>query len=360
MPEYTSESATTAGLDSVTNVKVSASSPDAEGHAGETRWYYNEADKHLGYYQNIPEINSALKVLVDRVVGQGWESDTRTKVILENIRGSGKQNFIQIIKNLLTQKKIFGDAFAQIIRNDNGTLINLKPLYPGDIVSVWDENGMLVRYEQINRINKNAVKKIQPKDMLHLMNRSLGNEIHGQSLIKPLKKIIDAKNEALTDEIAIRHRDKALGIAYYDTDDTGKITFTNTQIKKAVENGDMLGLPKDTVEITEFPNKSPADRIQWLQYLDNLFYQVVGTPKVLVTSEGFTEAGGKAGLLAFEPNEIAEKKELEDDLWNQLARRVTFARSPSILGNEQETQQKNAGQTGIQQNETQVNTARTE
>jgi len=122
----------------------------------------------------------------------------------------------------------------------------------------------------------------------------------------------------------------------------------------------MLGLPKDAAKIEPFPTKSPADRIAWLQYLDNLFYQVGGIPKVLVTSEGFTEAGGKAGLLAFEPNEISEKIKLEEEIWNQLGIRIRFNRAPSLLGNEQETQSKNAGQVGMQANETSVSASRTE
>ena len=164
----------------------------------------------------------------------------------------------------------------------------------------------------------------------------------------------------MEDEINIRHRDKALGIVYYDTDDSGKISYANTQIQTAVNKGEMLGLPKDTAEIREFPSKTPADRIQWLQYLDNLFYQVVGTPKVLVTSEGYTEAGGKAGLLAFEPVELAEKIQLEEDLWNQLAIRIKFKRAPSLLGEAVGTEERNAGQTGIQPSEAMMGAARTE
>ena len=86
----------------------------------------------------------------------------------------------------------------------------------------------------------------------------------------------------------------------------------------------------------------------------------MGTPKVLVTSEGFTEAGGKAGLLAFEPVEIAEKLQLEEDLWNQLAIKIKFKRTPSLLGEAIGTEQKNAGQIGVQPNETEVVAQRTE
>src|SRR3990167_9725132 len=191
---------------------------------------------------------------------------------------------------MIIEKKVFGDVFAEIIKGDNKdkTLINLKKLYTGDIRIVLGKNGLIERYEQRSNTPEGKTKKFKPEEILHLSNDRIANEIHGTSIIDALKKIIDAKNQALEDEILIRHRDKALGIAYYDTDDAGKITYANSQIEKAVNKGEMLGLPKDTVEIKEYPSKSPSDRIGWLQYLDNLFYQVGGVPKVLVTSEGFT------------------------------------------------------------------------
>lgn len=361
MPLYDVNSATTTDFTgTVSNVTIGPKQPDATGAGKPITWDFPDAAKHLGYYHSIPELKSALHVLAQRVCGLGWEADPGTTVILENFIGWGEDSFDSIMKMLLIEKKVFGDAFAEIIRNDKGLLLNIKKLYAGDMRIEMDENGLIDHYEQRSNVPNGKKKTFEPERILHLSNDRIANEIHGTSVIEALKKIIDAKNQALEDEITIRHRDKALGIVYYDTDDAGKISYANSQIEAAVNKGEMLGLPKDTAEIKEFPNKSPADRIAWLQYLDNLFYQVVGTPKVLVTSEGFTEAGGKAGLLAFEPTELSEKRELEQDLWNQLGLRIKFARAPSLLGEAVGTEQKNAGQTGIQQNEVQTGATRTE
>ena len=342
--------------DNVDDVTISSATPDAS--EGKQVWDFPEANDNLGYYKTIPELKSALHVLAQRVAGMGWEAlSTRDQVILESITGWGEDTFASICINLIVQKKIFGDAFAEIIRNDNGTLINIKPLYPGNMRVVTDEQGLIDHYEQ--RVPKRPNRKLTPDRVLHLCNDRIANEIHGTSIIGSLKTIIDAKNEALSDERKIRHRELALGVLEVDTDDTTKLGTAKTAYQDAVNKGEVLVLPKGVAEIKDSPN-SPRDRIQWLQYLDNLFYQVVGTPKVLVTSEGYTEAGGKAGLLAFEPTEIAEKLELESDLWNQLAMRIKFKRTPSLLGEAIGTEEKNAGQTGIQQNETEVRPTRTE
>ena len=364
MPNYDIKSATTTDYaGSVADVTVSAVTPDSQGTQKKIIWDFPDAARHNGYYQSIPELKSALHVFAQRVCGLGYDVLVGNKLELDHVRGSGKETFTSIIMQALIESKVFGDSFTELVYADKENpvkLINMKRLYTGDMVVIYNEQGLIEGYEQKSNNPKAENIKFKPFQILHLTNDKLGNELHGTSVIRALKKIIDAKNQAFEDEIMIRHRDKALGIVYYDTDDAGKISYANSQIQDAVNKGEMVGLPKDTALIEEFPSKAPADRIQYMQYLDNLFYQVVGTPKVLVTSEGFTEAGGKAGLLSFEPVEISEKLKLEENIWNQMAKKLKFKRASSLLGNEQETQSKNAGQTGIQDNETSVSPTRTE
>jgi hypothetical protein len=334
---------------------------DSQSSGGEIVYDFTEADKQLGYWKTVPELRSALNIFGKRVAGLGYEVDNRTREQLEFLTGWGKDTFSSTMQMMVIECLLFGDSFAEIVRESgDGIIINIKKLYPGDMRIVMGENGLIKRYEQVSNIPGQKPKKFSTEKIFHLSNERIGNEMHGTSIIESLKIYLDAYYQALNDEITIRHRDKALGIVYYKTDDTGQIIFANSQIAKAVNKGEMLGLPEDTAKIEPFPSKSPGDRINYLQFIVNQFYSVVGTPKVLVTSEGFTEAGGKAGLIAFEPNEIAGKLKLEEDIKNQLGLTVKFVGSPSILGNEQQTQQKNSGQTSIQPNETEVRPTRTE
>lgn len=359
MAELDVNKTTTTALDSgVDKVTISSAQLDAQG-AKEISYTFPDANQNLDYYQSIPELQSALNVLSFRVAGLGYKAEDFYLKQLEDLTGWGEDSIDLIFRMLVIEKKVFGDAFAEIVRNDNGTLINLKKLYAGDMKIVLDKQGRIDYYEQMSNVPGGKPKKFKTHEILHLCNNRIANEIHGTSIIPVLKKIIDAKNEALTDERKIRHRELALGVMYVDEDDTAKLNHIKEQYKDAVNNGEVLVLPSDTAKLGDNP-QTPRDRIQWLQYLDNLFYQVVGIPKVLVTSEGFTEAGGKAGLLAFEPVELAEKRELEQDIWNQLAIRIKFIRSPSLLGEAVGTEKKNAGQTGVQQNETEVRPTRTE
>lgn len=361
MPNLDINSATTTNFEgTVSKVTISPVTPDQQGTQEEIPWDFPDADKHNSYYQ-IPEIRSLLSVYSQRLCGLGYDCSPIDRVILEHVSGTGEDTFTSILRQAKEEAKIFGDSFTEIVTDEESEiLVNLKRLYTGNMRLVRNPQGLIERYELRSNTPGGKNIKFKPEQILHFTNSKVGSEIHGTSIALILKKILDAKNQALDDEITIRHRDKALGIVYYDTDDAGKISYANSQIEKAVNKGEMVGLPKDTALIEAFPSKPPSDRIGYLQYLDNLFYQVGGIPKVLVTSEGFTEAGGKAGLLAFEPNEISEKVLLEEQLWNQLGIRIKFKRAPSLLGDAVGTEQKNAGQTGIQPNETEVRPTRTE
>ena len=161
--------------------------------------------------------------------------------------------------------------------------------------------------------------------------------------------------EALDDERVIKHRDKALGIVYYETDKAGKISYANQQIENAVKNGEMVGLPKDTATIEPYPSRSSEDRTGWISFLENRFFQNIGVPRAIASSDGTSEVGGKMGHVIFEPIYTKEQKDLEEDLSTQQAIFITFNRPPSLGGLVSQEEAKNTGQQNLQPNDSVVN-----
>ncbi len=350
-------SSTTTDLDNaVVAYSVDTKTLDIENAGGgETFWYFDKATANFGYYSEIPEINSAANSLATWSVGKGWEAeDSTTTVLLENLSGMGSDTFQTIMWNHMVMKKIVGDAFCEIIRSKKGELINLLPISPERIRLVISK-GRIKRYEVWN---SEKWRPIKPENMLHSMNNRLGDQIHGTSQIDAVKWVIDARNEALVDNRKIEHRGMALGIIKYKTSNATKITYANSQVEKAIKNGDMVGIPEDTMDIVDFPAKSIQDRMPWIQYLENFFYQTFGVPRSIATSDGTSEVGGKMGHVIFEPVYSREQMELEADLWNQLAIKVKFNRPPSLAGLQQETEEKNTGQLGIQPNDVEASMTR--
>jgi hypothetical protein len=354
MSELNISSATTTNFTgTIPNFIVAQRALDAVSpNQDETYWYFDKATTYYGYYLTIPEIFSAANAMATWAFGAGWSTDdTALKQELLHVKGMGKDTFAKIVWNHEVVKLIVGDAFIEVKRKEN-KIINMIPISPERVRIVFNQEGMIKRYDTWNGKEWRAIKK---EDMLHSSNKRLGDQLHGTSQIEPSKFIIDARNEALSDERIIKHRDKALGIAYYETDKAGKITYANSQIEKAVKNGEMVGLPKDTVKIEAYPSRSSEDRTGWISYLENFFYQVFGVPRSIATSDGTSEVGGKMGNVNFEPTYAKERIDMEDDLWCQQAISIKFEKQASLGGLVQDNMAKNSGMTSIQPNDVTAN-----
>jgi len=339
---------TTADMSGVQDFSVSSAPLDKQD--GKHYQYYPEAAKNFGYYKTIPELNTGLNSYATWTAGLGYKTENKnTQVILERLTGWGEDSFTSIMQNLIIVKKVVGDAFAEIIRNDKGTLINLKPISPERIRTEINPKGMIVGYEQLI---KGKWIKIPKEQMLHLCNNRIGDETHGQSVMDKCKWVIDALHEVLEDHRKVIHRNLVpVRIIEVDTDNTTKIATFKTQYKEAIKKGEVLVIPKGAVAFKD-NNIVVQDPASWINTLQNYFYIAIGIPRVIATSENYTEAGSKVGFLTFEPVYTNEQHLLESDLWNQVAIKVIFNRPPSLSGVIQEDEQKNAGQLGFQPNDT--------
>ena len=329
----------------------------ANANKEETFVYYDKATENFGYYFNHPQVSSPIISLTTWSFSRGWTTDDPLmEAQLDHITGNGKENFDTVIWNHGNVKLSNGDSFAEVIMNKKKTIIlNMINISPERVKTVF-KGARIIRYEIWN--GKKWVVK-ETDEILHSFNKKIGDQVHGSSMIQSGKVIIDTLLEAHADERIIKHRDKALGIVYYKTNNAGKITFANTQIEKAVKNGEMVGLPEDTAKIEPYPSKSSEDRQNWLQYNENLNYQTGGVPRSIATSDGTSEVGGKMGHIIFEPIYTKEQVDMENDLWNQFAIQIKFNRPPSLGGMQPELDEsKNTGQIGIQPNDLSVTTER--
>ena len=310
--------------------------------------YFPDAPQLFGYYLEISEIFSAANGMANWAVGLGYETDDlNLKIELDHVTGDGSETFDSIMWNHEVVKLICGDAFCEVKRQDE-KIINMIPISP-ERIRIAKKNGRIMHYETWDGMKWVTIEK---EKMLHSRNKKIGDANTGTSQISPSKKTIDAMNEALADERVIKHRDKALGIAYYKTDNVGKIAYANSQIEKGVANGEMIGLPEGTVKVEPYPSRSSEDRSNWISLLQNKFYQDFGVPRSIVSSDGVSEVGGKIGHVIFQVPAAIEAKRLEQDLWRQQQIKLTFNRPPSLGGMEPELDEaKNTGQLNMQPND---------
>ena len=320
---------------------------------------YNESDeavvpfpnaaKYFGYYKKYGQLKKAIDTLMIYVVGKGFSTDAGTGVILDHINGWGEDTIHSILWNLGVVSMVQGDAFAEIIREEGkekGKILNLKPISPERMKIILNKKGTIERYEQVQAGNTN--KKLKKEDVLHICNDRIGDEQRGTSVVECCEWVINAIEEARRDYRVLLHRNVVpVRIIEVDTDDTAKRNTFMEEYKDAIRKGEVLVVPKGTVEIKD-TTLQIQDPIAWIQSLENYFYLAVGIPKVIASPDGLSEGSSKVSYLVFEPIYTFKQMLMESDLWNQCQFRIKFNRPPSLQDNIQSNEAKNTSQTGFQ------------
>lgn len=322
MPETDIDSAVASDLtNAVTVFNVASETTDAPQGDKEYEFIIEDWEVNLGYYKSIPELQTAIDAKSNWVVGAGFEADNATTLLLDTIKGNGKDSFNSILRNAQTVKTLAGDSFAEIIRDKKELLINLKPLDPSSMKIVSNGKGRIIRYEQINKV-KEVVKTFQPEEIFHLSRNRIADEVHGISIVPSIQKIIDARAEAMADWKTVLHRHVSpLIIWHLDTDDTAEIaTFKKTN-DKAIANQENMYIPKGAVEpeIVATATNATLNPLASIEQLNDNFYQVVNVPQIIVgNAKAFTDASGKIVYLAYEQSVKGEQLYMEEQILSQL------------------------------------------
>ncbi len=318
--------------------EVGAMQTEGISDNNETEYLNPDFTKYYGYYHTIPELKAAIDAKATWTVGKGYKADARTQAILDNISGNGVDTFDSILKNMSIISHVNGDAYAEIIKSDKGTLINLKPLDPTSMTVVFNRKGIIIRYEQRSKTGAKRVKKtFEPFEIFHLTKDRIADEIHGTSIIRSVQWVIDARNEAMDDQRTLMHRNvKPIVFFKLDEDNQTKIDEFITKMDKAIAKGENIYIPRGTVEfeVLSIPPNATMNPLPWIDSLSAFFWKAVRIPQIIVGgSQEFTEATAKIAYLAFQQNVEEEQRIIETQMWQQLAIKIELE-FPASLQNE--------------------------
>ena len=342
-----------------TNIVGEASIPsmNTQGATGqkETEYLNTNWSKYWGFFNANPELKSALILKSIWNVGKGYTTnDVETQVILEHISGKGKTTFRDILFNMDLIKNLGGDSYAEIIRDeDSGTILNLKPLDPGSIKTICNDKGIIIRYEQINKLpeGQKTIQKWKPNEIFHLTNNFLADNILGISDIVALEKTILAEQENFDDIKKIMHHQAIPMILWkLKTDDQAKIRDFITKINNARKLGEDMFIPDDENVVTsEVIQINVAQAIfEWRNDIRNKFYRSIGIPQIVPGAGGqSTESESKVIYLAFEQIVEHNQAYIEEQVWNQLGLKINLIPPASLAADLQRDQQKDSGQMGM-------------
>ena len=336
----------------VSEFEVGALNTEGVSDSEETEYLNPYFTKWYGYFKTISELNAAIKARATWTVGKGYKSDDRTRIILDNITGRGVDTFDSILKNLIVVSSINGDAYAEIIRNPTtGTLINLKPLDPSSVTVVFNRKGIIKRYEQRSKTGTVETKrKFTTQEIFHLTKDNVADEIHGTSIIESVQWVIDAINETMRDQRVLMHRNVVPKIVWkLDTDSEAKIAKFKATAEKATANAEHLYIPMGATdfEVLSIPPNATLNPLPWIEYLNSQFWKAVRIPQIVVGgSQEFTEATAKIAYLAFQQDVEESQKDIEEQVWEQLALKIELD-FPASLENELLSDEKKDKTSGV-------------
>ena len=288
----------------------------------EFEWNNAEWSQQLGYYKTIPELMTAVDAKANWTIGAGYEAEEGTMILLDGIKGHGKDSFNSIISNMIRTYTIAGDSFAEIILDSDDVLLNLKPLDPSSVTIVYNNKGRIIKYKQLSKTPKGNDKIFLPEKMLHLSRKRIADEIHGISIIPAVEWIILARNEAMQDWKRVLHRNvDPLWIFHLDTDDTTQISAFKAKMDAARGNGENMYIPKGAVvpELVATATNAGLNPLTWINQLNDYFFQAVNVPQIIVgNGKEFTDASSKIAYLAYEQSVKNEQLYVEEQMALQL------------------------------------------
>ena len=336
----------------MTDFSVATMNTDGISDSRETRWQQSKWSKYYGYYIKIPELNSTIDARATWTVGKGYLADEDTVFLLDKIKGYGRDTFNTILENMIRTMFIGGDSYAEIVRDENLELINLKPLDTGVMTIVLDSKGIIKGYEQTSKIKGKGSIKFKPEEIFHLSRNRVADSVHGTSVIEKLEAIILMRNESMTDYKEMMHRFmKPRYIFHLDTDDTTKIAAFKAKMDKAWSDGENMYVPKGAVvpeQMSISPN-STLNPLAWIDSLNDSFYEACATPKIIVgNSKNFTEASAKIVYLAFQQSVEEDQLYIEEQCGSQLGVDIDL-QFPASLENEMLSDNKKDAENGAAQ-----------
>ena len=297
-------------LDKKDFYSVNSKDIDSPSIENETYWTPQWAKWH-GIYRAIPELRAVINKLASWTFGRGIKADKKNEDKLKKIKGNGKDSPRRVLKNQWRAALICGDSFAEIVKDVQGRMTNLKPLNPATIKIVYDKYRIINRYVQTT---SGAV--FSPDEIYHLSYEPIADETHGIPFPEALEYLINSRNEGLEDLRVLYHRNiKPIQFFEVETDDIAKLNSIETTINNAYKKSENVVIPAGVIKEIKrstIPQHGTLNSLDYIKFLVRIFVSSCGVPEVVMGwGEETTEASSKIIYLSFQ-------QEIEDmQLYNQ-------------------------------------------
>lgn len=274
----------------------------------------------LGFVNKIPLLRSIINANADSVTASwqtyGDHAEQMAK-ILDNFEGTGKETFKQIIHKLFRQAKTGGNAYAEVVTNDDGEVLNLIPLPPQNVKVIF-QKGIIKKYEETE-----DGERFQPEEIFHLAYNPWGAQHWGTGVVEPMQNLLIDLLQVQDDMAKIYHRYiKPIHVVEFDSDDSTQIDAFKTEWAKLknIPEADII-VPKGLVSVTRasIPQFSTLDPAQWHRILvDQILMSSRVSENLLGIGTQNSEESARMQMAGFNQMVRMDQKWLEENLRRQL------------------------------------------
>jgi hypothetical protein len=297
--------------------------------------YKSEYLKWKGYYDKIPILRSTINAVADAVAAS-WNTYGNNgevlRPILNNFEGNGKETFKTLMRNAVATGMICGDAYFEIVYNDDLGVENLVML-PSDNIKVIIKNGRIKRYEEITQPTGENAAKWRPEEIFHYVNNQIGASVHGNSDIEPLNDLLIWLKQVQTDYADIMHNYAIpKELLSMDTDDPTEMQkILDKWISMKNRGYKVMAYNKDDVEPKAFSVPVDLDPSAWHELIIKQILASMRVPDLaLGTGTVNSEESARMKYSGFRQLVRMKQQLLEEQLQRQLFPQIFPEDTPSI------------------------------
>ena len=293
--------------------------------------YTTDYLKWKGRIADVPVVQEMLEAHADAVVNSyklTGSNARKMERMLKLCRGSGKETFKLILKNMYKIARVCGDSYAECVYDDEGN-IDLQIL-PSDNIQQVVKNGRIIKYKELN-----SSVEWMPNEIFHLPYRPNGATSHGTSTIEGMNNLLLDWLQLMDDSSKMFHRYvKPWYLFKIDTDDEVEIQKFMDKVKtmNKTSDGDMF-VPKGTVDVERhgIPQFSTLDPSMFNRILmDQFFMSMRMSEQLMGAGSVNSEESARIQMAGFLQSVKSDQEWLAEHVESQLFSKIFTDRIPNI------------------------------
>lgn len=243
-------------------------------------------------YQEEPIIRACVDITVDAIVGDGWVIEGDTELHVKKVEKLFKAaDFQKFLQDTVTSLIIYGDAYAEIVRNGAGTVQFFRPVDAATVRIDYDEHGDTMKY--IQRVLHRRVD-FYPDEMIHFSINNTGGRVYGNTPIQSVVYTIQTKMSAYNFN-AEYFRRNGLPRSIYTTKNLSQeqVNRMATTLRSATPQTDIL-LNAGAGEVTHTlvaPSNQDMQFVELMNFLRQEIIAATGVPPIFL---GITEGSNRS------------------------------------------------------------------